>query len=136
VHDQDAKLKKTMERLGVQMQLMIDENHLMKSASGFDEYRDAVDSFTALFDRASTNVHGHALGGLFESVVEKIRVPAVFPPATDDWAVHDHPRSSRPRRQGCGRGAVLREPARGGPEGPLRPRRRAVAVEPARSAIL
>jgi hypothetical protein len=26
VHDQDAKLKKTMERMGVQMQLMIDEN--------------------------------------------------------------------------------------------------------------
>jgi hypothetical protein len=62
----------------------------------FDEYRDAVNSFTALLDRAATKFHFQAMGGLFEGVVEKIRVPAVVPTRDGRLGFHDRPRSRRP----------------------------------------
>jgi hypothetical protein len=51
----------------------------MSLPARFGQYRDAVDSFAALLVAASRDVPGQALSGLFESVVEKMRVSAVLP---------------------------------------------------------
>jgi hypothetical protein len=68
MHDQDAKLKKTMDRLGIRMKLMVDDSHLEKSASGC-----VFDKFNGLVTLPGTARQVHALSPLEQGLKQWLR---------------------------------------------------------------
>jgi hypothetical protein len=68
VHDQDAKLKKTMERVDVEMELMIDQNHLIKSATG-----SIFDRWNGLVSVPGTSRQVHAISSLEQGLKAWLR---------------------------------------------------------------